>query len=610
MFRAKWALSLLVFFGASLAPSFAAQPSLPVSPPISTIAGNGGEGIVDGAAANAEFVYPAGLAYSQDGKTLYIADRGAQRIRILTSQGMVRTIAGSGTYLSGIGVPGGYIDGPALSAKFANPVGLAVGPDGALYIADTKNHAIRVLRHNVVSTFAGSPMRAGAADGPLATASFNDPRSLTFDHAGNLYVADYPNGIRKIDTHGMVTTTPTKEPITSVATMDSIFVGKEILLVAGAKSIRGYDLQTMQIDGQNEVHLSLEPSYIYPNMIDGYPFLGPALSVAPLDNFSYIYADPYFSTVRWMTTPPYISERALGTTPVVDGEYLRDGSKPAPSFSFPTAVLRAPDGSVTVADAGARQLRRIGKFDETSPASHEIKGELAGSKDPGKYHILLFGDSYVWPSLLPWKFSMGGRIQQRLSASPTAKNVRMYTLLRAGTWPPQMLDLIETYAKSGAADAVVFDVGWMMYVTPGDTGEADFAKKLPAFIERLKAVKKELAADNIPLYALVYLRAWDFPGEMQYRQIPKAFGDASDLTSRDPGVIMREFLLLRHELATAGVAMIDPTDALRAYRIRPNALPIFDPWDPHFTIRGEEIVGNAIGDRLLFDHPWTRKTSP
>ena len=610
MFRAKWASALLVLFGALSAPSLAASSNAPVSPPITTFAGTGGEGIVDGPAKDAEFVYPAGLAYSPDGKMLYIADRGAQRIRMLNSRGWVRTIAGSGEYFTGIGVPGGYADGPALRAKFANPVGLAVGPDGALYIADTKNHAIRVLRNNVVSTFGGSPTRPGAVDGPLAQASFNDPRSLVFDHAGNLYVADYPSGIRKIDTHGIVTTTPTKDPITAVTMMDSFDAGQEELLVASAHSIIGYDLKTMQPGGQNLVHLSLEPSYNAPNMIDGYPFLGPASSVAAIDRYSYVYTDPFFGTVRWMTTPPRITVRVLGKRPVVDNEYMRESSDPRPTFSFPTAIVRAPDGSLVVADAATRRLLRIGQFDESSPAMNFAKGELADSKDPGQYRVLLFGDSCVWPSLLPWRYSMGGRIEQHLAESHAAKTVHMYSMLRAGTWPPEMLDAIDTYGKSGAADAVIFDVGWMMYVTPGDGGEADFAKKLPAFVKHLKAVKEELAADHIPLYALVYLRAWDFPGEMSWRQFPKSWNDSSDLTSRDPGIIMREFLLLRHELATAGVAIIDPTDAMRAYRARPDAVPIYDPWDPHLTVTGEDIIGKIIADRLLYDHPWSSNPRP
>jgi hypothetical protein len=331
MLGAKRILSLTVLLGALLAPMVVRSNELPVSPPVSTIAGNGGEGIADGFASNAQFVYPAGLAYSRGGETLYIADRGAQRIRILTSMGMVRTVAGSGPYITGIGVPGGYIDGPALSAKFSNPVGLAVGPDGAVYIADTKNHAIRVLRHNMVSTLAGSPTRPGAVDGTLAQATFNDPRSLAFDHAGNLYVADFPNGVRKITPNGIVSTVVKNGAITSVTIItDTYASGKECLLTASMRYINEYDLTTMVLTPQ----MGLDPSFMSPNGMDGFPFLGPALSIAALDNFSYVYADPFYRTVRWMTVRPYVSERLLGQEPIIDsglfGGAMHDGAGPHP----------------------------------------------------------------------------------------------------------------------------------------------------------------------------------------------------------------------------------------------------------------------------------------
>src|SRR5579864_463614 len=110
---------------------------------VTTIAGSGAAGITDGPAQKATFLFPAGVAVAHDG-SIYISDSAAQRIRLLTTDGQVRTVAGSGAVAApGLIVPPGYQDGPALQAKFNGPSGLAIGPDGALYIADSYNGCIR-----------------------------------------------------------------------------------------------------------------------------------------------------------------------------------------------------------------------------------------------------------------------------------------------------------------------------------------------------------------------------------------------------------------------------------------------------------------------------------
>jgi hypothetical protein len=82
---------------------------------MTTLAGSGVSGIADGPADSAQFVAPAGVAVGPDG-VVYVADRGAQRIRVNERNGSVETLAGSGTLLDpAIGVAGGYADGPASS---------------------------------------------------------------------------------------------------------------------------------------------------------------------------------------------------------------------------------------------------------------------------------------------------------------------------------------------------------------------------------------------------------------------------------------------------------------------------------------------------------------
>jgi len=96
---------------------------------VTTIAGSGAAGSLDGPALSATFVLPVAVAYAGNGD-LYIADAGAQRIRVLRN-GAVETVAGSGAPESpGGAVPGGFRDGPALTAQFNHPSAIAIRSDG------------------------------------------------------------------------------------------------------------------------------------------------------------------------------------------------------------------------------------------------------------------------------------------------------------------------------------------------------------------------------------------------------------------------------------------------------------------------------------------------
>jgi NHL repeat len=158
---------------------------------VSTLAGSGATGYDDGPAQSASFMLPLGVAYDAEGN-LYVADAAAQRIREITRAGVVRTLAGGGVPdASGVWVPGGYADGDGAHARFNHPSAVAVGPDGRIYVADAYNHCIRVVTPDgFVSTLAGSPERPGLRTGPRSVAEFVLPAGLAFDRAKRLYVVD------------------------------------------------------------------------------------------------------------------------------------------------------------------------------------------------------------------------------------------------------------------------------------------------------------------------------------------------------------------------------------------------------------------------------------
>ncbi len=165
---------------------------------VSALAGSGISGWRDGAAFEARFSDPFGVAAAPDG-TLYVADAGrSQRIRRVGPDGAVSTVAG--------GSPG-YADGPGGAARFDTPSGLALAPDGSLYVADTGNNLIRRLSlDGIVSTAAGA-LAPGFADGAAREARFNGPIGLAADRTGRLIIADaYNHRIRALLPDGVVVT--------------------------------------------------------------------------------------------------------------------------------------------------------------------------------------------------------------------------------------------------------------------------------------------------------------------------------------------------------------------------------------------------------------------
>ena len=165
---------------------------------VTTLAGSGSSGYADGTGTQASFSAPAGVAVDGNGN-VYVADSSNHRIRKITANGTVSTLAGSGS--------SGYADGNGTSARFSSPWGVAVDGSGNVYVADSSNHRIRKISPSgIVTTLAGSGV-AGFANGYRTSASFNNPFGIAVDGSGNVYVADIGNHrIRKIDGNGNVTT--------------------------------------------------------------------------------------------------------------------------------------------------------------------------------------------------------------------------------------------------------------------------------------------------------------------------------------------------------------------------------------------------------------------
>ncbi|MDQ3280699.1 MAG: Ig-like domain-containing protein, partial [Acidobacteriota bacterium] len=167
---------------------------------VSVLAGSGKQGFTNGKGTAAEFKNPRGIAFDAERNVLYVADSSNHAIRRVALDGTVTTIAGDGKQ--------GAVNGTGATARFDTPHALTVGFDGAIYVADTKNSRIRkVTVEGVVTTFAGSGDRGDKiVDGASLTASFNEPRGIVAAGPDRFYVADTKNNAIRRIAGGQVTT--------------------------------------------------------------------------------------------------------------------------------------------------------------------------------------------------------------------------------------------------------------------------------------------------------------------------------------------------------------------------------------------------------------------
>lgn len=153
---------------------------------------------LDGSGASARFNGPSGVVYAPAGY-LFVSDTGNQIIRRVNLDGSVTTLAGkAGEW--------GSSDGVGANARFSSPMGLCIGADGDLFIADSMNHTIRRMNaQSVVSTYAGSPLEAACKSGPSLEARFCEPTDISPHPAGGFIICEsFGNALFRLSAEGNV----------------------------------------------------------------------------------------------------------------------------------------------------------------------------------------------------------------------------------------------------------------------------------------------------------------------------------------------------------------------------------------------------------------------
>jgi sugar lactone lactonase YvrE len=327
-----------------------------------TVAGAAGmPGSADGTLGSALFNNPSAIATDKAGN-LYACDTGNSTIRkVILATGAVSTIAGTaGT--------SGTTDATGAAARFNAPRGLALDGFGDLYVSDSGNCTIRqlVLATGVVTTVAGSPGTCGSNDGTGAAARFNDPRALSTDAAGNLYVADWGDStIRQmVLATGAVTTLAGSAGMGG--TDDGIGANARFSRVSGITSdgmgnvyaADSLNCTIRQIGLATSAVATLAGSAPMPGSNDGVQaaarFIGPTALAADRAGNLYV-ADPTTVTIR-KVFPSTGTVRTLAGATNVPGS--ADGTGAAATFNAPLgAAIFGPD--LYIADSNNGIIRKI-----------------------------------------------------------------------------------------------------------------------------------------------------------------------------------------------------------------------------------------------------------
>ncbi len=256
---------------------------------------------------------PNGLATDGAGN-LFVADTGNHRIRRITPDGIITTVAGIGTQgFSGDG-------GPAVSAQLNAPAAVAVDRTGNVFIADTSNSRIRMVSASgIITTVGGNGTGGPVGDGGPATKAGLYPVAVVVDHAGNLFLADF-HTVRKISTQGIITT------------------------------VAGNGLRGSSGDGGQAASAELSfPTGLAVDSQDN-------LFIVDYTYYAYLDADPEGNAlIRKVSANGIITTVAGNGTPGFSG----DGGPATGAALAPSGVAVDLAGNLFIADYGANRLREV-----------------------------------------------------------------------------------------------------------------------------------------------------------------------------------------------------------------------------------------------------------
>jgi len=362
---------------------------------VSTYAGNGqlatspnnGNG---GQATQASLGLSAGALAIDGAGNLYVAEDYTNQIREIAPNGIITTFAGSGTY--------GFLDGPALSAQFATPYGIAFDTGGNLYVADVNNGVVRKVSAGIVSTIAGTPVFGFSGDGgPALAATFRFPEGVSVGGDGNLYIEDtgnfrirtvYPDGtISTVAGDGQFESTPDGTPAANASLSGPNFLsfdpsGRLLIADSGDFTVKRINsdgsIQTIAGFGVQGVGQGYQLTY-------GGPATGTLLGTptqAVADQQGNIYISDLYAGVVYIITPDGNLNLFAGQVGVYQfgGDNIQATSS---SFVEPEGLALDANGNLYISDPGDNRIRMVSAATGIITTFAGLGGQAGYSGDGG-----------------------------------------------------------------------------------------------------------------------------------------------------------------------------------------------------------------------------------
>ena len=596
------ALALAAVLGATCAADTVVPPSTMYAQ-VSTWIGSGARGNFNGSGLQASFIMPTGLVFDAGG-TLLAADSGAQNIRAIDPSGTTRTFAGPDAPLTDT-MPGGYV-GPAAAARFDGPMGMAIGPDGALYLADSRNRVVRRIANGTVSTFIGQKGDLPVIDGPAAVATFLQPMGVAFDDRGNLYVADNGIGVRIVDA-----TTRTVSTLAGTSTTHATGVafssanGLRSLFVADNAGLSVYDLaRGTSTRLETVVDLAKLPQRVEGEANAGFPFAVGALTPSEavytdLREDSLFYSQSTFVRQIAGAEVPDPSAYAGG---------WRDGLGPEVRLNVPMGIAVAKDGRIAVADSGNRVIRLVSGIDRRYYVGYDLRNFDTYRPGPHDYGIAIVGTSMNWNDTV-WDDSIAGVAQKTLDASSTWKVAGLrppaivpFTLL--GGYDDDKIKFIEDTVSDLPVHCVVYladlfslqrfgDPAYSVVIESGPHAGELNRGLIAAFASKFRHLRKVLASKHIDFIIVFTPDFFDVsPAESPITQLLQRY------PYNDRIQIQHQAAQLLGELLRADGMFYSASPLFERAQTTPHPLPLFGTTDFHPNINGRALIGTAVARAL------------
>jgi hypothetical protein len=360
---------------------------------VTTLAGAVASGSTDGTGAAARFFSPTGVATDSAGN-VHVADQYNNTVRKVSAAGVVTTLAGSGSI--------GSADGTGAAARFFSPAGVAADSAGNFYVADNENATIRkITAAGVVTTLAGTAGMPGSADGTGTAARFDLPTGAAVDSAGNVYVTEWQDAIRKITPAGVVTTFA--GTALNPGSSDGTGAAASFNLPSGATVDRDGNLYVA--DSFNYTIRKITPAGVVTTLAGSAGDVGSADGTGPAARFSFptdvaidgagnLYvADSLNHTIRKVTPAGVVT--TLAGMPGATGE--TDGKGSDARFDNPYGVAVDSAGNVYVADQRNYSIRKITAAGVTTTVGSipALMGNMPRDLPPTPVHLAVAGDSIV-----------------------------------------------------------------------------------------------------------------------------------------------------------------------------------------------------------------------